>query len=318
MDVLVFVELENGKIKKGSLELLGFAKAHSLSVSMLCLGEGSSKAHLLAAQQGYDVKTAYHCEEVTHYDPAVYMSLLCPLISDSSVVLASSSSLTRDLFPQVGARKKIAVASDAMDLRYDEGRLLCTKALYAGKCFADVVMQGSSYVIVMRANQISLDKHEPCSSGASVKALSYEAAESPYDFVKQVEGSSERLDLTEADVVISGGRGLQDPKNFKLLEKLADTLGASVGASRAVVDAGWVPHDMQVGQTGKTVSPKLYIACGISGAIQHLAGMSGAKVIVAINTDKEAPIFKKATYGVVADALEFLPVLDEVLQKQLN
>jgi electron transfer flavoprotein alpha subunit len=168
-------------------------------------------------------------------------------------------------------------------------------------------LNSSTKIILMRANQLPVG--EPASGQAEIKKLTLSPADLKTRIKEIVKGASEKLDLTEANIIVAGGRGMKGPEHFKLLEELAAVLGATVGASRAVVDAGWVPHGMQVGQTGKTVAPTLYIACGISGAIQHLAGMSGSKVIVAINTDADAPIFQKATYGIVGDVFDVVPAL---------
>jgi electron transfer flavoprotein alpha subunit len=167
----------------------------------------------------------------------------------------------------------------------------------------------------MRANQLPISE-----TGGSAAAIEHSPAKPDlHTLIKEVvKGASEKLDLTEANIIVAGGRGLKEAANFKLLEDLASVLGATVGASRAVVDAGWVGHGMQVGQTGKTVAPSLYIAVGISGAIQHVAGMSGSKVIVAINNDANAPIFQKATYGIVGDAFDVVPKLTEEFKKLLH
>ena len=321
MNSIVFIELESGnEIKKNSLELLNFTQKHSLKPHVICLGEGSSNVHQKIAEKGFDISALSYFEgpAVADYDAHIYSHLIAPLIHPQTVVLAPSSFLTRDFFPRLGAIKKIAVISDGINLKYENSKFTCSKSLYAGKCFADVEFKTDSYAIVMRANQILLQSYPPTEATKSVQALSLTEGTTPsLKVLKTTKSESSQLDLTEAEVIISGGRGLGKATGFEVLKNLASTLNGSVGASRAVVDAGWVPHDMQVGQTGKTVAPNLYIACGISGAIQHLAGMSDSKVIVAINTDANAPIFQKSTYGIVADALEFIPKLNEAFKKAL-
>lgn len=319
--VLIYAELSGGKIKKGAFELLSFAQKSQLKSKVLVVGPGSEKC---ADQlKGWSVEELIHCEDphLENYNSELYLSLLCDVIKNESpdFVLASASMSAKDLFPRAAARLGVGIVSDCTDLQLDGSNLKTTKPMYAGKCFATTEFKNSKPAIALvRPNQLSVGspngdqvpsaKSVPAPSTASLKTLIK-------DIVKS---TSEKLDLTEANIIVSGGRGMKGPEHFKLLEDLAETLGATVGASRAVVDAGWVPHAMQVGQTGKTVAPSLYIACGISGAIQHLAGMSGSKVIVAINNDKDAPIFQKATYGIVGDVFEILPELNKEFKELLN
>lgn len=237
--------------------------------------------------------------------------------SNVNIVLASASLLAKDLFPAVAARLNSGVASDCVELSFDGDNMTVRKPLFTGKCTAQVNFQNSDYkIVLMRGNQLPIDEPNQEAS-AEVKNIKYNASDLNTVIKQVVTGTSEKLDLTEANIIVSGGRGMRDPEGYKILEPLADTLGATLGASRAIVDADWVPHSYQVGQTGKTVAPSLYIACGISGAIQHVAGMSGAAVVVAINKDPKAPIFKKATYGIVGDVFEVVPKLTEEFKKIL-
>jgi electron transfer flavoprotein alpha subunit len=218
----------------------------------------------------------------------------------------------------LAARLKTGVASDCTELAISGDTVTAKKPMYSGKCLVTVNFENSPIkIVLMRANQLPVAAAD---TGKNAVVTEHTLAKPDLKTVIKeiVKGTSEKLDLTEANIIVSGGRGLKEAANFKMLNELADVLGATVGASRAVVDAGWVPHGMQVGQTGKTVAPSLYIAVGISGAIQHLAGMSGSKVIVAINNDPNAPIFQKATYGIVGDAFDVVPKLTEEFKKALH
>jgi electron transfer flavoprotein alpha subunit len=217
----------------------------------------------------------------------------------------------------VAASLNTAIASDCTHISISNSGITVKKPMYSGKAIATVELTGTPCFALMRANQLPVEAAS-ASVNAEVKPLDLKPLDLKYVVQNVVKGTSEKLDLTEANIIVSGGRGLKEGANFKLLNDLADVLGATVGASRAVVDAGWVSHEMQVGQTGKTVAPSLYIAVGVSGAIQHLAGMSGSKVIVAINNDPNAPIFQKSTYGIVGDLFEVLPKLTEEFKKALH
>lgn len=319
-NILVFCEYSEGNLKKGALELLHAAKASGRTVHAVLLG---SAAKVVSAQPGqHGAETTWLCtdDRLSQYNPELFTAALTRVIKESGAdtVLASSSMVARDLFPRVGARLDSGVASDCTVLEMTSNSLRVRRPLYAGKCMAEVEFVNSPVkIVLMRANQLPVGQATAGASGA-IKEFSLPPTDVKTTVQNVVKGEVGKIDLTEANVIVAGGRGMKGPEHFKMLDDLAQTIGGTVGASRAVADAGWVPHSMQVGQTGKTVAPSLYIACGISGAIQHLAGMSGSKVIVAVNKDPEAPIFQKATYGLVGDLFEIVPKLTEEFRQVLK
>jgi electron transfer flavoprotein alpha subunit len=226
----------------------------------------------------------------------------------ADVVLFGANATGKDIAPRVAVRLGAGLLADCVGLSNDGGRLIATRPVYAGKATVQVTSTTPSAVVTLRPNVFTAKQDQTVS--VSVQDLS-SVANPPArtSVVNDIIKNDGVMDVAEADMVVSGGRGMKGPEHFNLVEDLAKALGAAVGASRAVVDAGWRPHREQVGQTGKTVSPNLYVACGISGAVQHLAGMSSSKYIVAINKDKDAPIFKIADYGIVGDVFEVLPRL---------
>lgn len=319
--ILVFTEFSNGQLKKVSLELLTAARKSGLKIQAIALGAGAKGLAAQLGQAGVDRAFLGDHAEFDKYNPELFTAAVARVLDDAKpgTVLATSTMLARDLFPRVGARLGAGVASDCTELTISaSGEVTARRPMYAGKCTAEVEFQNSEIkIVLMRPNQLPVEQNTAPKTTeiVDIPVPSIDLKTMIKDVVK---GTSGKLDLTEANIIVSGGRGLKDAEGFKILDQLADVLGATVGASRAVVDAGWVAHTMQVGQTGKTVAPTLYIACGISGAIQHLAGMSGSKVIVAINKDANAPIFQKATYGLVGDAFEIIPALTAEFKKLLQ
>ncbi len=319
-DILVFCEHKNGDLKKGALELLSQAHASKKSISCFTFGENSSTAAQQAAHYGATKAYVFEDSQMNNYNSELFKAALLEVIQKDQpgLIFASSSALSKDLLPRIAAHLNSGIASDCHEMSFDSGALKIRRALFAGKCTATVEFQSAGpNIVIMRPNQLNVAEPDT-SATIDLEKMSLPQVSLKTILKEVVKGTSENLDLTEANIVVSGGRGLKDKDNYyKLLEPLADTLGATLGASRAIVDAGWATHGMQVGQTGKTVAPTLYIACGISGAIQHLAGMMGSKVIVAINKDPDAPIFKKATYGIVGDVFEVVPQLTEEFKKIL-
>lgn len=315
---LVFVEHQNGQVKRSSLELLQAATTAGQKTQAVVLGSKAADLAAECAKNGAETVHLFKDAKLDVFNSELFVSAAAQIINQvkPAVVLASASAAAKDAFPRLAARVGAGLVSDATGVNFS-GEISAKKPLFAGKCFAEAQFQNcSTKMILMRPNQIPLSSVS--AAAGTVVEHSLAALDLKTIVQEVVKGASSKLDLTEANIIVSGGRGLKEAGNFKLLNELADVLGATVGASRAVVDAGWVGHEMQVGQTGKTVAPTLYIAVGVSGAIQHLAGMSGSKVIVAINNDANAPIFQKATYGIVGDLFEVLPKLTQEFRKVLG
>lgn len=318
--ILVFCEHQNQLLKRSSQELLQFASRQQTEVIGIVLGAHAKTVAQQAAQHGASLVYTFSDPSLDGYNPELYACAIegAYKTSQASILLANASATGKDLFPKLAARLNTGIVSDATELTLSNDIISAKKPLYSGKCFSTHQFQNSTLkIVLMRANQLNVNPADTTKT-APIQELSFTKPNLGVLLKEIVKGTSEKLDLTEANIIVSGGRGLKEAGGFKLLEELAQVLGATVGASRAVVDAGWVPHSMQVGQTGKTVAPTLYIAVGISGAIQHLAGMTGSKVIVAINNDGNAPIFQKATYGIVGDFAEIVPKLIEEFKKVLN
>lgn len=322
MNILVPIEVRAGEIKKPSLEALGLARRHAEASGgraiALILSPGAKE---LAAS----ISTA-GAHTILAGDDAVYGKATSEAIArevarfvrerEVGAVFLAATITGRELAALVAADLGVAAATDCTSVELDGDTIVAERPVYAGKAMQRVRAVAKPAVVSIRPNY-----GEAAAGAGAAEVESVDAGITEADLrlvVESFEASSGRtVDLTEAEIIVSGGRGLKGPENFPMLEELAAQIGGVVGASRAVVDAGWRPHSDQVGQTGKTVSPKLYVAVGISGAIQHLAGMSSSRTIVAINKDPNAPIFQVATYGIVGDLFEVIPALREELQKVL-
>jgi len=322
-NVLVFVERRDGQVKRPSLEVIGVAcgMAEILggSVDTLAVGPGAGEC---AAEVGrFGARRLYHVDDdaLERYAPEAYAACLAQAAktSEAAIVLAPATVMGKDLAARAAARLETACASDLVEVEVDaQGKLSGKRPVYSGKAYARVsIPVARPAMATLRPNVFPAKEIEGGSPAEAIGLESPVPAEAiRLRTIEIKRGGDEDVDVSEASVVVAGGRGLKEAENFGMLRDLAKSLGGAVGASRAVVDAGWIDHATQVGQTGKVVSPNLYIACGISGAIQHLAGMSSSKVIVAINKDPDAPIFKIADYGIVGDALEIIPALTKAVE----
>jgi len=320
--ILAVAEQRDGVLKRISEEVVTAARviADGMDgeVDVMVVGvAGVGDAAQSLGRYGADRVLAVEDETLGAYNPATYTNAIAERIQagDYFAVLFPATAAGRDLAPRVAARLDVPLASEATDLRIEDGELVIRRPVYAGKAFVELTLDAAPRMVTVRSNAF-----RPAESprDAALETVAAGASEGDSKIrVREVHaGAGDKPDVSEASIVVSGGRGLKDPENWSLLEDLATALGdgAALGASRAVVDAGWRPHAEQVGQTGKTVAPKLYFAVAISGAIQHLAGMRTASTIVAINRDPDAPIFKVADYGIVGDAFEIVPRLAEEIR----
>jgi len=323
MKVLVFIEQRDGKIKSSAFEALAVgAKIAGNTADLAAVLIGQSIAGQAGELAGHGADTVYTVDgaEYAQYNALTYTAAVDAAVKahGAQVVVGTASPMGRDVFPRLAARLDAGLVTDAIAVNVNGGALSATKPMYAGKCLAEVALQNSAVQLVtVRPNVFAANKTGQ--GAAAGKALTAAApAGVKFKTLEIRKGKSQKADLTEAGAIISGGRAMGSADAFKVLNECADVIGASVGASRAAVDSGYATHDMQVGQTGKTVNPNLYIACGISGSIQHMAGMRTSKVIVAINTDKDAPIFTIANYGIVADLFQAVPEMTKEFKKLLK
>lgn len=321
--VMIIAEQRDGVIRKISYEMVSEGRriADKLGQELIALVLGHNvkdKASVLG-QYGADKILVADDPRLEKYTTDAYVSVISELVktNDPAILLLGASFQGKDLSARLSARLDVGMAQDCTAFSIDNGNLVAIRPIYAGKAYAKVSFNNSwPQMATARPNVMALNDPDTSRSPEIVEAaVNLDDNALKTQVMDTMKDQSGKVDLTEADKIVSGGRGMKGPENFKILEDLADAIGATVGASRSAVDAGWRPHSDQVGQTGKVVSPNLYIACGISGAIQHLAGMSTSKFIVAINKDPDAPIFQKADYGVVDDLFKVVPALAEEIKK---
>ena len=320
--VWIVAEQREGALRKVSFELASTARklADQLGeeVGAVLLGSG---VEAMAAQLGkYGVDKVFVADNpaLEPYTTDAHAAAVAKAVKDNdpSILLLGASTQGKDLSARLVGKLATGMATDCTDVKIADGKLLAIRPMYAGKCFGEVVVTGTPQMASLRPNVFTIV--ENAKAGTVVKFdPALDAAQLKTKVLEVQKEAAGKIDVSEANIIVSGGRGMKGPEGYAILEELAKLLSAAVGASRAAVDAGWRPQSDQVGQTGKVVSPNLYIACGISGAIQHLAGMSSSKYIVAINKDADAPIFQRADYGIVDDLFKVVPALTVEVKKLL-
>jgi len=312
--ILALVETDANGLKRSSAEVLTAARSlaeqwGSDVAAVLIAGPAEQAVHI--GEYGIAEGIIVEHELLASYSMPGVATAVAQLATaeQAQILLIAATARGKELAPRLAVKLQAGYAPDCVELRLRDGELLAVRPLYAGKVMATVRLRTPVQVYSLRPNVFTARRAEATVAPTLRRFRPELTPQDCHSVVREVLRNEGKLDVLEADIIVSGGRGMQGPEHFWMIEELAQLLGGAVGASRAVVDAGWRPHSEQVGQTGKTVSPSLYIACGISGAIQHLAGMSSSKVIVAINKDPEAPIFKVADYGIVGDVFDVLPRL---------
>ena len=320
-NVFAFVETRGGEVRKVGLEAVTAARlladkiggeVHALVIGPTGLAGKAAQI----AEYGADIVYVVEHADLTNYSPEVATATSVERIKSGGYRAAvfSTSAQGRDLSPRVAARLGVSIVTDVLSFDVEGDSIVVRHPMNIGKVIATIAISGNPAVVAMRPNVIAPAKNSRAGRVEKIQPA-IEPSAARVKVVETRQGGGGKLDLAEAPVVIAGGRGLKSAENFKLVEDLAAAFGnAAVGATRAVTDDGWRPHSDQIGQTGRLVSPELYVAVGISGAVQHLAGMRTSKTIVAVNKDKEAPIFKVADYGIVGDVFEVIPALTEAVR----
>lgn len=322
MNIIAFAEQRNGQFKKTAFEVVTAAKtlAGQLNGTVIAVVVGQNVSGIAPQLGAYGASKVIAVDDarLALYSTTAYAKVIADIAAAESaaVVLLPASEMGKDVAPRIAVKLDAGLAAGCTALKVENGNVVATRPVFAGKGLVDVTVNSPVKLFTLRPNVFTAVAAEGTAAVEQRPAVLSDADLTCS--VMEVRTASGKKDVAEADIIVSGGRGLKGPEHFALIEDLAGSLGAAVGASRAVVDAGWRPHDEQVGQTGKTVSPSLYIAVGISGAVQHLAGMSSSKYIVAVNKDKDAPIFSIADYGIVGDAFDVVPALTAEVKKLLG
>ncbi len=315
--ILAVLEQREGKLKKVSFEVSkaasDIAQKLGAEVEAIVIGNDIENIENVGGY-GIGKVTVYKHPELQNYSPSAYSEIVAEHVKNSGndILFFGNTAMGKDLSPRVAVKIDAGIAVDCIALEIEDGEIIATRPVYAGKALIDIKLKSDKKIFTLRPNVFNPGEPSDTKAEVEIKEVGEPNLSTRVVELKKSEG---KLDVAEASIIVSGGRGMKGPEHFHLVEELADLLGAAVGASRAVVDAGWRPHSEQVGQTGKTVSPNLYIALGISGAIQHLAGMRSSKYIVAVNKDPDAPIFQVADYGITGDVFEVVPAMIEEIKK---
>jgi len=314
--VLIYAEAREGRLRRVTLELAGkgaeLAAKRGEPLAAALLGSGVEPLAKVLGEHGVDVVYLADDPALKDYTTDAYARVMTDITraAGPALLFLGATAIGRDLAPRLAARLGCGLASDCVALDLGADGLRATRPVFAGKVVTEVGFKGSPCVATVRPNVLPpAARQEGRAAEVRRVTVTLDAADRRTAVAEVIKAAGEVVDLAEADIIVSGGRGMKGPENFGIIAGLAKALGGAVGASRAAVDAGWIEHSHQVGQTGKTVSPTLYIACGISGSVQHLAGMSSSKCIVAVNKDPEAAIFKVADYGIVGDLFQVVPAL---------
>ncbi|MBB6446787.1 electron transfer flavoprotein subunit alpha/FixB family protein [Bacillus benzoevorans] len=316
--VLVFAETKDGKLRNISFEVITVAQKLSEGGEVIVSLFGAGASQYVQEVSEYGANRIYLLEDeaLSAYTTDAYTQALCQLVEEvaADVILLGHTAIGKDVAPRAAARLGLGLVSDCTGVDVEDGKAVFTRPIYAGKAFQKKVFNEGKIFATLRPNNFDVEKKPAQAEVVSFQPVIKDIRTVVKEIVRKTAGG---VDLSEAKVIVSGGRGVKSEDGFKPLQELADVLGGAVGASRGACDAEYCDYSLQIGQTGKVVTPDLYIACGISGAIQHLAGMSNSKVIVAINKDPEAPIFQAADYGIVGDLFEVVPLLTEEFKKAL-
>ncbi len=322
MAVLVYTENWDGKFKKTTYELASYAhnlaENHNTSVVALSIGQVPDDQLKELGKYGVETVVSVTDEKLKDYNPQAYTDVIHQVVEQKGVdiILFSHNYTGRALSPRIAARMQAGLVSGCVGLPSSFDPFIVKKKVYSGKAFADMKVNTAQKVLTLSPNSYEINE---APKDVNIESFSPTLNDDHFKMkmVKDEKRSSDKISVLDAEIIVSGGRGLKGPQNWGMLEEMAELLGAATACSRPVTDLDWRPHEEHVGQTGKVVAPNLYIAIGISGAVQHVAGVSSSKFIVAINNDKDAPIFEVADYGIVGDAFEVVPKLNEILKKQL-